>query len=95
MRQEFYFPTIFWYIERNKLFFDIYTSVVYVKTVIHLSIDESGGIFTEWRGGELARWRGKFPPLLTSTSVIIVRYDTQLLLINDQVTKQSIKLAAP
>lgn len=33
--------------------------------------------------------------VLTSTSVIIVRYDTQLLLINDQVTKQSIKLAAP
>lgn len=87
MRQEFYFPTIFWYIERNKLFFGIYTCVVYVKTVIHLSIDESGGIF--------ALWRGKFPPLLTSTSVIIVRYDTQLLLINDQVTKQSIKLAAP
>lgn len=45
--------------------------------------------------GEVARWRGKFPQLLTSTSVIIVRYDTQLLLINDQVTKQSIKLAAP
>ena len=55
MRQEFYFPTIFWYIERNKLFFDICTCVVYVKTVIHLSIDESGGIFAEWRGGEVAR----------------------------------------
>lgn len=53
VRQEFYFPTIFWYIERNKLFFGIYTCVVYVKTVIHLSIDESGGIFTEWRGGEV------------------------------------------